>query len=228
MTTLRPYKVYMRPQKSLLSELTNLPGIEITVLNIIQSGSTYKTLAHATTSGNLKFYQVLEEMKFKNEILDFKVLNKNKQSVTFILERDYCTFYDYTLGTGRFILFPYVIKKGTRKFFIISEEEPSILLDRLKKYGTVTRMEKVLLTDALKDSYALLMRTDLLSKLTPLQRKILSKAIIKGYFDWPRKYSLSDLSQELGISKATLAEHIRRSESKILKYLLEGGEGFTE
>ncbi|ELY33324.1 helix-turn-helix domain-containing protein [Haloferax volcanii] len=38
----------------------------------------------------------------------------------------------------------------------------------------------------------------------------------RGYYSWPREVSAASLAAELDISKATLLEHLRRAESKLL------------
>lgn len=48
------------------------------------------------------------------------------------------------------------------------------------------------------------------------QEKILNLAISSGYYAWPRKISLQNLAKRLNLSKATLAEHLRKAESKVM------------
>ncbi|SDM55344.1 Predicted DNA binding protein, contains HTH domain [Halogranum gelatinilyticum] len=61
-----------------------------------------------------------------------------------------------------------------------------------------------------------LLRTDDLSE---RQREVFDLARRRNYYQWPREVSAADLADELGISKATLLEHLRKAESKLL-----GGE----
>ncbi|WP_089820894.1 helix-turn-helix domain-containing protein [Halogranum amylolyticum] len=56
-------------------------------------------------------------------------------------------------------------------------------------------------------------RTDDLSE---RQREVLDLARRRDYYQWPREVSAGDLADELGISKATLLEHLRKAESKLL------------
>jgi predicted DNA binding protein len=48
------------------------------------------------------------------------------------------------------------------------------------------------------------------------QREVFELARSRGYYDWPREVSASDLAEELDVSKATLLEHLRKAESKLL------------
>ena len=56
-------------------------------------------------------------------------------------------------------------------------------------------------------------RTDDLSE---RQREVFDLARRRNYYQWPRAVSAGDLADELDISKATLLEHLRKAESKLL------------
>ena len=56
-------------------------------------------------------------------------------------------------------------------------------------------------------------RTDGLSE---RQREVFDLARRRNYYQWPREVSAGDLADELGVSKATLLEHLRKAESKLL------------
>ena len=58
------------------------------------------------------------------------------------------------------------------------------------------------------------------SPLTDRQRDVASEALARGYYDWPRGINNGDLADELGISRATLHEHLRKAERKLLSAVL--------
>jgi predicted DNA binding protein len=58
-----------------------------------------------------------------------------------------------------------------------------------------------------------LFRTDLL---TNRQRELFELARECGYYTWPRETSASELAERVDISKATLIEHLRKAEAKLL------------
>ena len=59
-------------------------------------------------------------------------------------------------------------------------------------------------------------------QLTSRQMEILSKAISLGYFEFPRRFSLTELSEKIGIKPSTLSQVLRAAEEKVLgKYAAE-------
>jgi hypothetical protein len=57
--------------------------------------------------------------------------------------------------------------------------------------------------------------------LTPLEYLVIRRAYELGYFDWPRRCSLEQLSRDLKLSKATTLEHLRRAVRKLIgEYLI--------
>jgi hypothetical protein len=57
--------------------------------------------------------------------------------------------------------------------------------------------------------------------LTGRQRELLQAAVESGYYDTPRRCSLTDLAEEVGIAKSTASETLHRAESKVVKQHLE-------
>ena len=55
------------------------------------------------------------------------------------------------------------------------------------------------------------------SFLTEKQREVIETALEMGYYDTPRKASLSDVAEECGIAKSTCSETLHRAEERIIK-----------
>jgi predicted DNA binding protein len=52
--------------------------------------------------------------------------------------------------------------------------------------------------------------------LSERQREVYDLARREGYYTWPRETSAGELAERMGVSKATLLEHLRKAESKLL------------
>lgn len=57
-------------------------------------------------------------------------------------------------------------------------------------------------------------------KLTPAQRETIELALERGYFDVPRKTTMVDLAEELGVSDQAVSARIRRAMKKLSEQLL--------
>jgi len=99
--------------------------------------------------------------------------------------------------------------------FIGEEKAMSRLLKMLK---TIVRLKIISLQTNTVSDYSLLS----LSFLTERQKEVLQLAKKKGYYIVPRKITADDLAKELGISKSTVIEHLRKAESRIMSTLLAG------
>ncbi|MDG6920784.1 MAG: helix-turn-helix domain-containing protein [Nitrososphaerota archaeon] len=56
--------------------------------------------------------------------------------------------------------------------------------------------------------------------LTERQKEIMSTAVAKGYFEFPRKISLTGLSEVVGVKPSTLSEILRSAERRIMSNAL--------
>lgn len=52
--------------------------------------------------------------------------------------------------------------------------------------------------------------------LSERQREVFELAQRMGYYEWPREVSASDLADEISLSQATVLEHLRKAETKLL------------
>lgn len=57
--------------------------------------------------------------------------------------------------------------------------------------------------------------------LTDRQRRLVRTAVAEGYYDTPRRCSLTELAETVGLAKSTCSETLHRSEGKVMKRFLE-------
>ena len=60
----------------------------------------------------------------------------------------------------------------------------------------------------------------LASLLTDRQQELLELAIEEGYYEMPRRATLSDLAEQVDITSGTVGEHLRKIESKVIMRLV--------
>ncbi len=65
-------------------------------------------------------------------------------------------------------------------------------------------------------------RDDMLATLTKRQREIVIEAKRRGYYDYPRRINSEQLAERVGVSKATVVEHLRKAEGRLMAALLAG------
>jgi predicted DNA binding protein len=58
------------------------------------------------------------------------------------------------------------------------------------------------------------------NNLTDKQKNVLMKAFEMGFFEYPRKSSITDISNELGIAPSTAIEHLRKAVKKSIYFVL--------
>ncbi|WP_162137725.1 helix-turn-helix domain-containing protein [Methanomassiliicoccus luminyensis] len=87
------------------------------------------------------------------------------------------------------------------------------VLDRVKDIGTIEDVNFVV--PHFKDE-------SLLSALPKRQREVLCEAYRSGYYEYPRKINANELAAKMGLTKATVVEHLRRGERRLLAEILAG------
>jgi DNA-binding CsgD family transcriptional regulator len=58
------------------------------------------------------------------------------------------------------------------------------------------------------------------AQLTDRQKEILRTALVAGYYDIPRRATQRDLAAELGLSRGTIGDHLRRIEVRIIRSVI--------
>lgn len=92
---------------------------------------------------------------------------------------------------------------GKWRLLVSDSEQLNTLLARLDDHG-------------IKASIGELSGVKGADRLTSHQRDVLAKAISLGYFEFPRRHSLTELSKQVGIKPSTLSQVLRSAEEKVM------------
>ncbi len=110
---------------------------------------------------------------------------------------------------------PTIIAQDKVTVTMIGENENlNKFVDMVKKSGG-----KILNLNISKAAYQ---KHNLLNVLTEKQRDILINAHRYGYYKYPKKLNSEKLSEKVNIGKATLVQHLRKAEERLMDEILKG------
>ncbi|SFR61075.1 Predicted DNA binding protein, contains HTH domain [Halogeometricum rufum] len=108
---------------------------------------------------------------------------------------------------------PVRMQGGREQWTVLVQETRQTVHERLEEVRAEMDADiRVELITAPKGGSGLF-RTDALSE---RQREVFELARRRDYYTWPRETSAAELAAEVDVSKATLLEHLRKAESKLL------------
>ncbi|MBI2445305.1 helix-turn-helix domain-containing protein [Candidatus Micrarchaeota archaeon] len=130
------------------------------------------------------------------------------------LDPDTISYHAWVLDDRTFFIRPFVLKGGYEYWTVASWDKKALtgLFKRAKAASESAKIELL----SLKQSAVDLFVPDALQRLGHVQANVLQNAITQGYYGYPRKVSLKQLAKNVGLSPATIREHLRKAEAKIL------------
>ncbi len=121
-----------------------------------------------------------------------------------------------------FMLFPIIARNGIENFRLVSRFGSDLenIVDKVGRENLVERqiIDKVSVSDIISGNL-LHNASPSLYGLTDREIETLKVAINSGYYEWPRKNGLEEISMGNGASKVTTLYHIRNAEKKIMETL---------
>lgn len=177
-------------------------------------GSTF-TIKNAHPLGNDSFSGLLQAENVGYPEMN-KYIEENHPSVSLERFHSGSSLYHYitpdkllpkVLRNTRAILsWPVpLLESGKRVKFILKNYEVENVMTPLEDADIgIKRFSKVRMDFNLKEI------------LTPKQKKILGPSLNHGYYQFPKKISLNELSRKIGVSPSTLCVHLQKIESKLI------------
>jgi predicted DNA binding protein len=116
---------------------------------------------------------------------------------------------------------PTELHDGAECFDLLLEdrEELSDATSILEEFGHV-RIERISQEFSRRITPSAAEWQELLSSIPPRQRELLKLGLERGYFEIPREVTLEELADEMGITKTTASNHLRKAERKLMSFLV--------
>jgi predicted DNA binding protein len=152
---------------------------------------------------------------------DFKTINQKEYMGNQFID-------SYKVGHGMlkaiqsydaFLLYPIIARNGAENFRLISKEKNILesIRNRVSEKNSIESelLENISLAEIISGNLTSIASPSLYG-LTDKEISTLKIALSSGYYDWPRKNDLGDISANNGSSKVTTLYHIRKAEKKII------------
>ncbi len=165
------------------------------LLNYGHAISKSERLIFISTKKSKMLNEIFEFLKDDDNILDLEIIGENIK-VHFKLD-----FLDSLMHEKLTFIYPIIVNRGFGEIELITNP---IQVKVISKIFNKVKILKISDDDNKKED------------LTLRQKEILDTAFILGYFQYPRKISLTDLAKHLKISKSTLSENLRSAENRII------------
>jgi len=116
---------------------------------------------------------------------------------------------------------PTKLENGCECFDLLLEDrdELSDAIEILREFGEV-HIERISQEFRREITPSAAEWQELLSSIPDRQRELLNLALEEGYFDIPRRVTLEELAEEMGITKTTASNHLRKAEREIMEFLI--------
>lgn len=151
----------------------------------------------------------VEKLRALPSVAQLAVLDGGPDSARIRLEVAECPLPHAVAASGAIPRFPFEVSAGHDEWLLIGErEQGSRFVEALRTQGS---------------------RVDVVSSreykpkasMTDRQRELMEIAIAQGYFEVPRRVTLTKLAERIGIAKSTLSEALARGERHVLEDLKE-------
>ena len=154
-------------------------------------------------------------MKKSNQIIEFCITHKTPSKYWNKVKHklDYPSIHDSILESGSMTILPITIENGIQYHNILSPSSKNFrkLLTYLQERFTDVNIRALSSkpTETLQDF------------LTDKQYETIMLAHRKGYYKIPRKITLEEVGEELGIRRVACQERLRRAEQKIVNFYVQ-------
>ncbi len=126
------------------------------------------------------------------------------------VEEHACEIANIVLGSGALVLCSVVSRGEIWWILLCSQESLKKIMEGFDAMGLSCKL-----------AYKYSLERGVRESLTPREYEILRAAFEMGFFDDPRRITLTDLAATFGVSKSTASEILRRAVKKVVRDYLE-------
>jgi len=150
------------------------------------------------------YEELFKAIKARPDVCDVKFTHVDDGSAMGVITTSNCAACSTMEGTNCFLMDASVNENWiTWKILTSDRESLKSVFDRLKERGFEIKLHKI-------------KEMERCGILTNKQEQILRIALMRGYFDYPKRISLRELAALFGISISTASEILRKGQKKVL------------
>lgn len=149
--------------------------------------------------------KVVDEIRQIKSVDEVEVIESSAKEARVRVGALHCALPAAIEASGIVPQLPFDIAGGCDKWLLLTEQEKAkAFYDKLHEQGVDVKI-------TYSGEYAPS------PTLTPRQQEVLAAAMRHGYYDYPRRISLTDLAEKLGVAKSTLSQSLGMIESEVMR-----------
>jgi|ECHvirMinimDraft_2_1075157.scaffolds.fasta_scaffold00048_24 predicted DNA binding protein len=199
------------------SQLTSDHRVTVRTLAAKIRGDVIVGVDEVRSSSSSEFRSFLRDFKRNPKVMnvmDVTAVDQRKRIYRVWFMEDHESMIMGVLHNFTVLWLRDLIADGTeRVYMVLPEVEVEPLRNELQRIGKLIRFK----TRRTELDAELFTSIDL----SPQERLAMSEAVKRGYYDVPRRLDLRKLASQIGVSKPTLEEYLRKAERKILTKALQ-------
>ncbi|WP_324759124.1 helix-turn-helix domain-containing protein [Haloarcula sp. GH36] len=199
------------PEDIWIGDVSRQHDVTVRVLAALPDEESGVGLAEVTTDD---LPGVLGDIESREPVTSMEILSTTNDTALIQFETSTPLLLFPIQGSGIPLEMPFTLEDGEAIWEITAPQERlSQLGEQLDEFGIPFTVEKVQqhVTEE--------------PVLTESQRDLVRTAVEEGYYDTPRRCSLTELAETVGIAKSTCSETLHRAEEQVLKRFVSELEG---
>lgn len=212
-----------------LTDMTESVEIVVIGANVSEINNGYEriyiTIRGEDKNDTIKAIENLQKIEF---VKSFRILSKKNNEARVYLYITKTRAMEASVNLDATPIAPWISINGVERWILGFPSRKQIYeyISLVKEQDVIENMIIREVSDELimESSLRYLATLNLISsirKLTDSQLNILKIALRNGYYEWPRRTNIVELSSKLNVSRAAVTKLLRRAEYKVIKSIIE-------